>query len=466
MRILEKLIIPPKDIKDIDWEDPQMNGWMTFFTVSLIFFSIFGIATALQRPFVPVWSKWLETSIYILPVYASIALMLRFRDAVFCTLMSLVMIIALYAASVFGFFITHTPLSHSYPSILILFLAISASLYFVCSKQVKSRFPFSERKAFWFDIIPIAFSFIIAFFVITNSIHHSIHNKEWNYSRLYQLDEILAKGISFKEHQSSFQLVSANTEKRSVILYFNINPYGIRPYSSAEVIHEISTEEASRNDIKKIFVENNRELMECLLEMDMSLTMIFFINNINDGTDIFIHHNEIKDLLAEKDLSIKKEEQDYHVISLYADSLNRCCPIVINPYLTLEGVECNEVKLNFRYILDEKKSSFADYEDIFLKYLDSLYTEMVKLDKSQVTPPSLSPEILNLMKPLEMDLTYTLTASKSRFTKDYTEWRLYGFSPSLKRQSSDNNPVISEDSLNLNQKHLNKEENEVTYRKV
>lgn len=435
MSFLNKLIIPSHDLEER--EETALSGWMIFFTLLLLMFVILGVYEAIYRPFVPTWVKLVELSLYLLPVYSCLSISLRFRDAIFCTVTSLILFGAIFTTSILRLIILKAPFSVFTLPLVTFGLDIISLAYFLFSKKVKLRFPVQERRAFWFDIIPMVVSALVAAGIMVNSFGYMAKTRNWTYTQLQEFDEPLSKGIKMGDYDDSFILSSVEPFDDKFIFYFLINPAGIYPYSPGVIFEDVDHDYYTRSELKKIFIESNPHIVKTLIKSGVNLELIFFLSNSSDRASIFISNDEISNVSKSIKIEGKLEQDRMQYISNFADSLTLLCPMPVGHGLTLNKVTSNEVKLNYQFSFNDRKTTFIEIEPVFEDYVRSLFPSDDKYEASAAPSFTPSQKILELLKSLEMDLVYTLTAENSNFSKDFTEWRLYGLKSGEENISTD-----------------------------
>ena len=288
--MLKNIIVPAKDFKEDDWEDPSVSGWLMLYCIWVILEIILGVWSVSQLPFAPAWAKGMGYITYMLPFYSLVGVLMRFRNAVAVSLLSL-MIFLLNSIVNFIVFLVIKDIASAI-SVLVLGIGINSCwiLYFFKSHIVAVRFPKDQRHIFVFDwllfIFFVGLSFILTISSLGNLRNYSRNSSEENKETM----EFAKKMKGLSDHGVYF--VDCKIDDNFCIVYFATIDKDMSPTKFDALVNQ-----PYFSDMLLYKIDNVApEFIKSAIGDGLILVFDVFQNNAGDGKKFKIGPDQIRDL--------------------------------------------------------------------------------------------------------------------------------------------------------------------------
>ncbi|MDE7408525.1 MAG: hypothetical protein K2N09_00725 [Muribaculaceae bacterium] len=398
----KKMIVPSKNFEEDDWEDPSVSGWMTLYCVWMIIEIIIGTWGIYQLPFAPGWVKGLGYITYLLPLYSLICVLMRFRNAVGVSLLSLMIFVLNSIVNFIVFLATKDIISAISVVILGIGLNVCWICYFLRSHLVAVRFPKCLRHIFAFDWLLFIF-FVGLSLLMTLSTLSNLGNYRRNSSEEYKETIELANEMQgLSDHGVYF--VDCKIDANFCVVYFAASDRNIskqdfdaminQPYFADMLLYKI-------DNVAPKFIKS---------AIGDGLTLVFnvFQRNVGDGRIFKIYPEQIKNLKGPEplpDLTPQEMEEIRVEIERMLPSSN-----IKNVSLKSSGW-LNEVVLNINFEVDEDKTQYVNVYDDFRIYADEM-KQMLMMNRGKAS--------LNALWMRGMTIIFVLKGSKTGYSQEIT----------------------------------------------
>lgn len=396
----KNMIVPAKDFNDDDWEDPSMSGWLTLYCVWLMFVIVMGLAAIWQMTYIPVYVKTIGYFSCLLPAYSLLGVMMRFRDTVATSIMSLLIFILNGAVQTAVGLTGGATTSVLTIGILGLIVNICWMVYFLRSHLISVRFPRWERRIFAIDkilyVLSLAICLVLNFFALSNIPQHRLNASE--YSETLRLAENL-KGM----HDHDVVYVDCSIEGNYCILYFTVD----NPTTSRERFESFASQPYFSDALLFDVDKRSSEFVKSAIGDGLILVFKVFYDTVDDALVFKITPSQIATLKEPEplpDLTPGEMEWIRNQIEAMVPS-----PKIGN--VTIKSSEwLNEIVLVINFEVDEGKASYADVYDDFKEYSEEIKKMLMEKQSKDVA--------LNALWDREMIIKIVLKGSKTGYSRE------------------------------------------------
>ena len=398
----KKMIIPAKDFEDEDWEDPSVSGWMTLYCVWMIIEIVVGTWNIYQLPFAPVWAKGLGYITFLLPFYSLIGVLMRFRNAVAVSLLSL-MIFVLNSIVNFVVFLVSKDIISAI-SVVVFGIGVNVCwiLYFFRSHLVAVRFPKHQRHIFAFDWLLFIF-FAGLTLLMTLSTLGNLGNYSRNSSEEYKETLELAKKMNgMSDHGVYF--VDCKIEADFCVVYFTAVDGKMSKTDFYKLVNQSYFADMLLYKIDKVAPE----FIKSAVGDGLTLVFNVFQRNVGDGINFKIYPEQIRNLKGPEPLSdlIPQEMDDIR------KEIEGMLPPSNIKDVSLKSSEwLNEVVLSIDFEVDEEKTPYMNVYDDFKIYAEEM-RQMLMKNRGNAS--------LNALWRRGMTITFVLKGSKTGYSQKIT----------------------------------------------
>lgn len=400
--MLKKMIIPSKDFEEDDWEDPSVSGWLTLYCVWMIVEIVAGTWSIYQLPFAPVWAKGLGYVTYLLPFYSLMGVLMRFRNAVAVSLLS-VMIFVLNSIVNFVVFLAINDIISAI-SVIVFGIGINVCwiVYFFRSHLVSVRFPKNHRHIFAFDwllfIFFVGLSLLMNLSALGNLGNYSRNSSE-EYKETMELSKEM-KGLS--DHGVYF--VDCKIESNFCIVYFAAIDGSMSKTDFYKLVNQPYFSDMLLYKIDKVAPE----FIKSAIGDGLTLVFNVFQRNVGDGRNFKIYPEQIRNLKGPEplpDLTSEEMEDIMKDVEIMIPS-----PNIKN--VSLKSTNwLNEVVLNVDFEVDEDNAKYMDVYDDFKVYSDEMKQMLMK---------NRGKSSLNALWRRGMTIIFVLKGSKTGYSQEIT----------------------------------------------
>ena len=394
-----KMFVAGLDFDDDRWEDPSVAGWLMLFCIWLMVEIVAGVWGIFQMPYTPGWAKWLGYLCYILPAYSLTGLLMRFKDAVQASLVSIMLFIFSAIVNLVVFIAVGNVASSILTGIFGVAVNITWIVYLCRSKLVSVRFPKEERRLFGIDWILFVFSVALSMLLNLSTLGN-LANFRMNSSEEYRETLDASRGLIGLNDQD-VHFVDCAINGKYCVVYFAADDESIsdsdfnilvrRPYFSDNLLFQM-------NKISPEFIKS-------AIGDGLILQLNIFNKNVNDGMIFKITPDQIRNLKEPEPLPDLTEGEMSEIGKAVVEML---------PSLKIEGVSlescewANEVVLSVIFKVDEDKTRYTTAYDAFKEY-----SEEVKdlLMHNRMDP------YLDAVWSRNMSIKFVLKGSKSGYTQ-------------------------------------------------
>lgn len=396
----KKMIVPSKDFNDDDWEDPSVSGWLMLFCIWLLFEIVVGVWSVFQLPYTPGWAKGLGYVTYLLPAYSLIGLLMRFKDAVAASIVSLTLFIFTAIVNIVIFIAVGDMTSTILTGVSGVAVNISWIVYLYRSKLVSVRFPKDERRLFAIDWILFLISVALCLLLNLSTLGN-LGNYKNNSSEEYRETMEAARGLIGLNDQN-LHFVDCAIDGKYCVVYFTADDRNI-----------------SRNDfndlVRKPYLSDN-----LLFKMDkiapgfiksaigdgLILILNVFQHNVGDGVSFKITPDQIRNLKDPEPLpDLSVEEMDW-----IRKKIEGMIPSSNIKNVSLKSSEwINEIVLLVNFEADEDKAQYMDVYDDFKAYADEM-RQMFMMNRGEPA--------LDAIWRREMTIKFVLKGSKTGYSQE------------------------------------------------
>ena len=398
----KKMIIPAKDFEDEDWEDPSVSGWMTLYCVWMIIEIVVGTWSIYQLPFAPGWVKGLGYITFLLPFYSVIGVLLRFRNAVAVSLLSLMIFVLNSLVNFVVFLASKDVVSAISVAGFGIGINVCWIIYFFRSHLVSVRFPKYRRHIFAFDWLLFMF-FVGLTLLMTLSTLGNLGNYFRNSSEEYKETLELAKKMKgMSDHGVYF--VDCQIDANFCVVYFaptegnmsksDFNAMINQPYFADMLLYKI--DKVAPDFIKSAIGDG--------------LTLVFnvFQSNVGDGRNFKIYPEQIRNLKGPEPLpDLTPLEMDE-----IRKEIERMLPSSNIKNVSLKSSSwLNEVVLNIDFEVDEENTQYMKVYDDFTIYAEEM-KQMLMENRGNAS--------LDALWRRGMTIQFVLKASKTGYSQEIT----------------------------------------------
>ena len=396
----KNMIVPSKNFEEDDWEDQSVSGWLTLYCVWMIIEIVIGIWDIYQLPFAPVWVKGLGYITYLLPFYSLIGVLMRFRNAVAVSLLSLMIFLLNSIVNFLVFLVGKEILSAISVAVLGVGVNICWIFYFLRSHLVSVRFPKNKRHIFAFDWLLFMF-FVGLTFLTTLSTLGKLGDFSRNSSEEYKETLELAKKMKgLSDHGVYF--IDCQIDANFCVVYFapteeNMSKSDFdaminQPYFADMLLYKI-------DNMAPDFIKS---------AVGDGLTLVFnvFHSNIGDGRSFKISPDQIRNLNGPEPLpDLTPQEMD----DIRKD-VEKMIPSSNIKAVSMKSTEwINDMVLLVNFEVDEEKAQYMNVYVDFKDYADEMRQMLVK---------SRGNTSLEALWRREMIIKFVLKGSKTGYSQE------------------------------------------------
>lgn len=398
--MLKNIIVRGRDFDDENWEDPTLSGWLMLYCVWLLFAIVMGVASVFQLPYAPGWAKALGYSTYLLPVYSLVGVMMRFRDAVATSIVSLLLFILTSIANFVVLIASNEVAAAVWTAVLGVGVNVCWMVYFLKSHLVAVRFPKEERRVFVADWFLFVFSIGIGLLLNLSALGN-LENYKINSSDEYQETMLAAKGLmDVNEHDIHF--VDCRIDKKYCIVYFAADDGNISEEKFDSIVRQPYFSDMLLFNMDK----KAPGFVKSAIGDGLVLVLSVFRKTVNDGVTFKITPDQILNLEDPEPLPDFTEEELDHI----SKTVGSMIPSSNIRWVSMKSTEwLNEVVLLVNFEVDEDKTQYVDAYGDFKEYADEM-KKMLMMNRGQ--------SVLDAIWTRNMSIKFVLKGSKTGYTQE------------------------------------------------
>lgn len=393
------MIVPAKAFEEDDWEDPSMSGWMTLYCVWILLAVVMGAADIWQLPYTSVWMKSIGYFSCLLPIYSLVGVMLRFRNAVALSIMSLFIFICNNIASLISWVAGGADGWNVAVVVAVLAVNTCWIAYFFRSHLVAVRFPKQYRRVYAFDWILFVLSAVISLMLIFSVLGNcgNYRRSSTDYKETLELSERL-RGM----HDYGIGYVDCKINDPYCILYFTEIERDMSRGRFDSIVSQPYFSDMLLFDVNKA----SPEFVKSAIGDGLILVFNVFFNTVNDGHVFKIDSSQIANIKETEPIPDLTPEEMEEIRKQVEDLI----PSPEIGHVRLKSSEwLNEIVLEVDFEVDESNASFAGVYDAFKAYADEVNGMLMK--NTAAYP------LAELWR-RQMSVKFVLTGSKTRYSKD------------------------------------------------
>ena len=371
--MLEKMLVKGRDFDDDAWEDPSLSGWLMRYCIWMLLSIVMGVSGVYQLPYAPGWAKALGYLAYLLPLYSVVGVMMRFRDAVAASLVSLLIFILTGIVNCAVFIVSREIDAAVAVAIFCVAVNVCWMAYFIKSHLVSVRFPENERWVFAFDWILFVFSIGICVLLNITALGN-LENYRMNSSEEYrETMEEARKMIGMNDHGVRF--VDCRIDRNYCIVYFTTDEENVSEEKFDSILNQPYFSDVLLFDMDK----TAPDFIKSAIGDGLILVCTVFRKNVNDGVSFKITPDQIQNLKGPEPLPDLTAEE--------MEALRKIIGGMIPPS-KIKGVRMkslewlNEMVLLVNFEVDEGKIQYMDAYGDFKEYADEMKA-MLMMNRGQ-----------------------------------------------------------------------------------
>lgn len=394
------MIVKGKDFKDENWEDPSVAGWLMLFCIWLIFEIVMGVWYVYLLPYANALTKAIGYTTFLLPTYALTGVLMRFKDAVATSLVSLVIFLLNSIVNLIVFITVGEVSSAITVGVLGCMANICWIVYFCRSKLVSERFPKEERRIFAFDWLLIILSVTLCMIITISTFGNLAFYKSNSSEEYRETMEASKRLIGLNDHDVHF--VDCTIDGRHCIVYFAADDSDV----GKDAFEAMVTQSYFSDNLLFKMDKTAPEFIKSAIGDGLILVLNVFRKNVNDGVSFKITPLQIKNLEDPEPIpDLTAREMD----EIGRDVVELVPPVRING-ITMKSFEwLNEVTLALVFEVNEEKTPYINAYDDFKEYSEEV--------KDVLMMNRMHPALDGLWT-REMSIKFILRGSRTGYSKE------------------------------------------------
>ncbi len=396
----KNIMVSGRDFNDENWKDTSVSGWLMIYCVWLLFAIIAGVESIFHLAYAPGWAKVLGYASYLLPLYSLVGVMMRFRDAVATSMVSLLLVILTGTVNCMVMIASKEFAFAALTGTLGVGVNLGWMVYFIKSHQVALRFPEDQRWVFVYDWILFVFSMAICLFLNLASLS-GMENYKINASDKYQ-DTLKAAQTLVGLNDYDLHFVDCRIDKNNFIVYFSTDDENI----SDEDFESLVNQQYFSDMLLYKMYNVAPHFVKSVRDHGLRLVCIVFRKNVGDGVSFKITHDQFTGLEGPAPLPDLTEEEMEEIRKEVENLI---------PSQELKGVSMkstewlNEMVLLVNFEVDEDKTQYMDAYRDFEVYAEEVKNHLIK---------NRGYYVLDAIWSRNMSIKFVLKGSKTGYSKD------------------------------------------------
>lgn len=398
--MLNKIIIRGRDFDDEKWEDPSLSGWLMLYCVWLLFAILTGVGSVFQLAYTPGWVKALGYSSYLLPAYSLVGVMMRFRDAVATSMVSLLLFTLNAVVNCIVMIASKEFAMAALTAILGVGVNISWMVYFIKSHLIALRFPEDQRWVFVYDWILFVFSMAICLLLNLASIGN-LGNYKADATDKYQYTLKAAQAlIGLNDYDVHF--VDCRIDKTNFIVYFSTDDQNISDKDFESLVNQ-----QYFSDMLLFKMYNVApDFVNSVIGHGLDLVCTVFRKNVGDGVSFKITPDQISGLEGPAPLPDLTAEEMEEI----RNAVGSMIPSPEIKGVSMKSTEwLNEMVLLVNFEVDEDKTQYMDVYGDFEGYANEMKNMLIN-NRGQY--------VLASIWSRNMSIKFILKGSKTGYSKE------------------------------------------------